>query len=169
MTRRRARRTESAPARLNESSRRQWATGSDRDNPSWLQPGRPLLLADYTSKEAERPPETKVVDLRQDIGVRLAHCRASFRGTLVGVWRTIVHLLSTNRALDVARIDKATYGGAARLHSDAAAGRGSQPVYITDRIVVAGRGGTVNEFRTRAGGDIHGVIGSGNIVTSSFS
>ncbi|MEW2586139.1 hypothetical protein [Streptomyces virginiae] len=226
---------------------------------SWLQPGRPLLLADYTSKEAEWPPETKVVDLRQDIGVRLAHCRVSFRGTLVGVWllertgprtdkdavrrlrvhllrlhaeyecvrlvlrflmrqeqdsrnteavvrfldrgldlltsprkygfdqdpilatayeaeqlvtsdewRTLVHMLSTKRADDVARIDRATCRWA-EPDSDMATGVGAQPVYIADRIVVAGRGGTVNEFHTRAGGDIHGVIGSGNIVTSSFN
>ncbi|MCX5124860.1 hypothetical protein [Streptomyces sp. NBC_00347] len=221
---------------------------------SWLQPGRPLLLADFTAKEAERPPDAKVVDLRQDIGVRLAHCRVSFRGTLVGVWllertgpspdkdalrrlrvhllrlhteyecvrlvlrflarpgqegrntdavtrflnrgldllssprkygfdqdpilaaayeaerlvtadewRTVLHVLSEKRAHELARIDNATYGRA-RL-----GGGSSQPVYIADRIVVAGRGGTVNEFHTRAGGDIHGVIGSGNIVTSSFN
>ncbi|MFJ6722859.1 hypothetical protein, partial [Streptomyces sp. NPDC091259] len=29
--------------------------------------------------------------------------------------------------------------------------------------------GTVNEFHTRAGGNIHGVIGSGNVVTNSFN
>ncbi|MEU1408383.1 hypothetical protein ABZ471_39845 [Streptomyces sp. NPDC005728] len=227
---------------------------------SWLQPGRPLLLADYTSKEAEQPPDAKVVDLQQDIGVRLAHCRVSFRGTLVGVWllerkmgpspdkdavrrlrvhllrlhteyecvrlglrflmrqaqdgrnteavarflnrgldllssprkygfdqdpilaaayeaeqlvtadewRTVVHMLSEKRAHELARIDNTT-GGWPRLDNNTAAGGGSQPVYFADRIVVAGRGGIVNEFYTRAGGDIHGVIGSGNIVTSSFN
>ncbi|KJY18127.1 MULTISPECIES: hypothetical protein [Streptomyces] len=226
---------------------------------SWLQPGRPLLLAEYSQKEAELPPDAMTVDLGQDIGVRLAHCRISCRGTLVGVWllertspspdkdalrrlrvhllrlhteyecvrlvlrfltrqaqdgrnteavarflnrgldllsspqrygfdqnpilaaayeaeqlvtadewQTVLHMLSEKRAHELARIDNATYGWA-RLESDAAAGGGSQPVYIADRIVVAGKGGTVNEFHTRAGGDIHGVIGSGNIVTSSFN
>ncbi|MBG0855026.1 hypothetical protein I2W78_25075 [Streptomyces spinoverrucosus] len=82
-------------------------------------------------------------------------------------WRTIVHMLSEKLALELAQIDNATCGWA-RLDSDTVAS-GSQPLYIADRIVVAGRGGTVNEFHTRAGGDIHGVIGSGNIVTSSFN
>ncbi|MEC4574232.1 hypothetical protein [Streptomyces virginiae] len=83
-------------------------------------------------------------------------------------WRTVVHMLSTKRADDVTRIDRATYRWA-EPNSDMATGVGAQPVYTADRIVVAGRGGTVNEFHTRAGGDIHGVIGSGNIVTSSFN
>ncbi|THA51359.1 hypothetical protein [Streptomyces sp. A1136] len=226
---------------------------------SWLHPGRPLLLADYTSKEAQRPPDAKVVDLRQDIGVCLAHCRASYRGTLVGVWliertgpnpdrdalrrlrvhllrlhteyecvrlvlrflmrqakdgrnteavsrflnrgldlltsprkygfdqdpilaaayeaeqlvaadewRTMTHMLTTNRARDVAQIDNVTRGQAL-LDSNTTPDGGSQPVYIADRIVVAGKGGTVNEFHTRAGGNIHGVIGSGNVVTNSFN
>ncbi|MER6254674.1 hypothetical protein ABT224_25290 [Streptomyces sp. NPDC001584] len=224
---------------------------------SWLRPGRPLLLVDYSPEEAERPPDAMAVNLGQDIGVRLAHCRISFRGTLVGVWliertsaspdkdalrrlrvhllrlhteyecvrlvlrfltrqaeegrnteavarflnrgldllssprkygfdqdpilaaayeaeqlvtadewRTVVHMLSEKRAHELARIDNAT-GGWARL--DGGTATGAQPVYIADRIVVAGRGGTVNEFHTRAGGDIHGVIGSGNVLTSSFN
>ncbi|MFI9065647.1 hypothetical protein ACIGQE_27920 [Streptomyces sp. NPDC053429] len=226
---------------------------------TWLQPGRPLLLVDYTAAEAQRPPDAKVVDLRQDIGLCLAHCRVSFRGTLVGVWllertspsfdkdarrrlrihllrlhteyecvrlvlrflirqaqdgrnteavarflsrgldlltsprkygfdqdpilaaayeaeqlvaadewHTLVHMLSTNRAQDVARIDNVTHGRAL-VDGNPATNGGSQPVFIVDRIVVAGEGGTVNEFHTRAGGNIHGVIGIGNVVTSSFN
>ncbi|MEV7520180.1 hypothetical protein [Streptomyces sp. NPDC091371] len=151
---------------------------------SWLQPGRPLLLADYTSKEAESPPDAKVVDLHQDIGVRLAHCRVGFRGTLVGVWllertgpspdkdalrRLRIHLLRLHTEYECVRLVLRFLTRQAQDDSDTAAGGGSQPVYIADRIVVAGRGGTVNEFHTRAGGDIHGVIGSGNIVTNSFN
>ncbi|WP_374772153.1 hypothetical protein OG756_02515 [Streptomyces sp. NBC_01310] len=150
-------------------------------DPSWLQPGRPLLLADYTSKEAERPPEAvaRFLNLGLDLlsspqkygfdqDPLLAAAYEAEQLVTADEWRTAVHMLSEKRAHELARVDNAT-GGWARLDSDTAAGGGSQPVYIADRIVVAGRGGTVNEFHTRAGGDIHGVIGSGNIVTSSFN
>ncbi|MCX4856638.1 hypothetical protein [Streptomyces canus] len=45
-----------------------------------------MLLIEYSSREAELPPEAEIIDLQQNVGLRLAHLHVSYCGKRVGVW-----------------------------------------------------------------------------------
>jgi hypothetical protein len=57
-------------------------------NPSWVLPGRPLLLVETSPLETELefPSTAKVVDLPEETGLRLINFRISHHGKTVVVW-----------------------------------------------------------------------------------
>ncbi|WP_159047099.1 hypothetical protein [Streptomyces sp. XY332] len=55
-------------------------------NQSWVHPGRPLLLVEYSPLEAQIPENAILIDLGEDIGFSLAHCRLSYHGMPTRIW-----------------------------------------------------------------------------------